>query len=217
MEIKYLGHSSFLIRTKTGKVVTDPFDPKAVGLKYPKQEADIVTVSHHHPDHDYVSGVGPEPLVLDWPGEFEKNSIRIFGFQSYHDKEQGVKRGENILYKIESENISVLHCGDLGLIPEDSFIDKLGDVNVLLIPVGGLYTIDANEAVKVIQKIEPSIVIPMHYQTTGLNPQTFAQLTGVQEFLKQMGSDAQEIEKLTIKAEDFVEEKTQVIVLKNTA
>lgn len=217
MEIKYLGHASFLLRTKTGKVITDPFDPKVVGLKYPKQEADIVTISHQHQDHNYLQGTSEGTLVLDWPGEFEKNSIRIFGFQSYHDKEKGAQRGENILYKIDTEDMSVLHCGDLGLIPDDNFIDKLGDVDVLMIPVGGFYTIDAAEAVKVIHKIEPSIVIPMHYQTEGLNPGMFEKLAGVNEFLKQLGADIQEpVDKLIIKKEDFLEDKLKVVVMKNT-
>lgn len=217
MEIKYLGHNSFLIRTKNGKVVTDPFDPKVVGLKYAKQEADIVTISHQHQDHNYVEGVSENALKLDWPGEFEKNGIRVFGYQSFHDKEQGAQRGENILFKIEAEDLSVLHCGDLGLIPDENFIDKIGDVDVLMIPVGGFYTIDPAEAAKVVQKIEPSIVIPMHYQTEGLDPGMFEKLAGVEEFMKRMGAVATEPQdKISIKKEDFIEEQTKVIVMKIT-
>lgn len=126
MEIKYLGHSSFLIKTKTAKIVTDPYDSHMVGLKFPKVEADIITISHHHQDHDKADQVGFSqtgvlPLVIDIPGEFEKQGIRIFGFKSYHDKKQGQERGENIIYKIEAEGISVLHCGDLGIVPNESF------------------------------------------------------------------------------------------------
>jgi hypothetical protein len=105
MEIKYLGHASFLIKTKTAKIVTDPFDPQMVGLKFPKVEAEIVTVSHNHQDHNQVALVLGNPTVFDWPGEFEKMNVRIFGFKTYHDKEKGAKRGENIIFKIEAEGI----------------------------------------------------------------------------------------------------------------
>ena len=169
MEIKYLGHSSFLIKTKTAKIVTDPFDPEMVGLKFSKTEADIVTISHGHKDHNQfknVSGInGVSPLMIDMPGEFEKMGIRIFGFQTFHDKTNGSERGENIMYKFESEGMSLLHCGDLGMIPEESFLETIGEVDVLLVPVGGFYTIDSDEAVSLVKKIEPSIVIPMHYIT----------------------------------------------------
>ena len=107
MDIKYLGHSSFLIKTKTARIVTDPFDPEMVGLKFPKTEADVVTISHNHKDHNQfknVSGInGVDPLIIDMPGEFEKLGVRIFGFQSFHDKTHGSERGENIMYKFESE------------------------------------------------------------------------------------------------------------------
>src|SRR3989338_4749157 len=131
MEIRYLGHSSFLIKAKTARIVTDPFDPKMVGLKFPKTEADIVTISHHHQDHDYVSGIGGTPLILDWPGEFERMKVRIFGFRSYHDKKQGAERGENIVYKLEAEDISILHCGDLGVMLNDDFLDAIREGDIL--------------------------------------------------------------------------------------
>jgi L-ascorbate metabolism protein UlaG (beta-lactamase superfamily) len=213
MEIKYLGHASFLIKAKEGKVVTDPFDPK-IGLKYPKQEADIVTVSHHHSDHNNVTQVGPSPLVLDWPGEFEKQGIRIFGFQSYHDKQKGAERGENVLYKIEAEGISILHCGDLGVIPNDDLIDEIGEVDILMVPVGGYYTIDSSEAVELIKKIDPSVVIPMHYGRTELNPETFGNLTPVSDFLKKMGIEGVEaVDKFVVKQGDFGDEM-KVVVMK---
>ena len=209
MDIKYLGHSSFLIKTKTAKIVTDPFDPEMVGLKFPKTEADIVTISHQHKDHNQfknVSGVNSvDPLIIDMPGEFEKMGVRIFGFQSFHDKTQGAERGENILYKFESEGISVLHCGDLGVIPEESFLETIGEVDILMIPVGGIYTIDAEEAVSLVKKIEPSIVIPMHYGSGKLAP--------VSEFTKKFGLDNPvPLPKLVYKKEE-IEQEMKVIVL----
>ena len=217
MEIKYLGHSSFLIKTKTTKVVTDPFDPEMVGLKFPKTEADIITVSHQHSDHNQVKNVsgvnGVSPLVVDMPGEFEKMGVRVFGFQSFHDKTKGTERGENILYKIEAEGISVLHCGDLGVIPEESFLYSIADVDILMVPVGGLYTIDSDEAVQLVKKIEPAIIIPMHYNHSRLNQKNFSQLTGVSEFTKKFGiENLAPIPKLVYKKEE-IEQEMKVVVL----
>ena len=217
MEIKYLGHSSFLIKTRTAKVVTDPYDSEMIGLKFPKTEADIVTVSHQHGDHNQVKNVlglnGAAPLVIDMPGEFEKMGVRIFGFQSYHDKTKGEERGENILYKIESEGISVLHCGDLGVIPEESFLDSIGDVDILMVPVGGFYTIDSDEAVQLVKKIEPAIVIPMHYQVEKMSPELAGKLSPVSEFTKKFGiENLTPLPKLVYKKEE-IEQEMKVVVL----
>jgi len=213
MQLKYLGHSSFLIKTKEAKVVTDPFDPKAVGMKFPKQEADVVTFSHQHPDHNYEAGVSETALVVDWAGEYEKKGVRITGYQTYHDNEKGAQRGENTIYKIEADDISILHCGDLGHSLSDELVDEIGDVDILLIPVGGHYTIDAAEAVKIIHKIEPSIVIPMHYNHKDLDQKTYKDLTGLDEFVAKYGSVPSEtLDLLTLKKEDIPED-TKLIVL----
>ncbi|MEK7633826.1 MAG: MBL fold metallo-hydrolase [Patescibacteria group bacterium] len=213
MEIKYLGHSSFLIKTKTAKIVTDPYDQEMVGIKFPKTEADIVTVSHHHLDHDRANLVMGAPLIIDMPGEFEKMSVRIFGFQSFHDKTGGSERGENILYKFESEGISVLHCGDLGVIPEESFLELIGEVDILMVPVGGFYTIDSEEAVQLVKKVEPSVVIPMHYNHPKLNQKNFSQLAAVNEFTKKFGiENLTPIPKLVYKKEE-IEQEMKVVVL----
>jgi len=217
MEIKYLGHSSFLIKTKIAKVVTDPYDSELVGLKFPKTEADIVTVSHSHKDHNQVKNVSgineTDPLIIDMAGEFEKKGVRIFGFQSYHDKTKGLDRGENILYKFESEGLSVLHCGDLGVIPEESFLELIGEVDILMVPTGGFYTIDSDEAFQLVKKIEPAVVIPMHYNNPKLNQKNFSQLTGVNEFTKKFGLDnPSPISKLIYKKEE-IEQEMKVVVL----
>ncbi len=217
MEIKYLGHSSFLIKTKTAKIVTDPFDPGMVGIKFPKTEADIVTVSHSHKDHNQeknVSGVnGISPLLIDMPGEFEKMGVRIFGFQTFHDKKQGSERGENIIYKFEAEGLSVLHCGDLGVVPEESFLETIGEVDILLVPVGGIFTIDSEEAFQLVKKVEPAIVIPMHYNSDKIDQKNFGKLTAVSEFTKKFGLDSlAPIPKLVYKKEE-IEQEMKVVVL----
>jgi len=217
MEIKYIGHSSFLIKTKSARLVTDPFDPKATGLKFPKTEADIVTVSHNHEDHNYLGQIafadGKSSLVIDMPGEFESYGIRIFGYRSFHDSTGGKERGENILYKIESEGVSVLHCGDLGLVPDDQFIDQIGDVDVLMVPTGGVYTIDPDQAYALVKKIEPSIVIPMHFNRSGLDQKIFSGLKTVDEFVKKYGIEKIDpIPKLVVK-KDETEDEMKVVVM----
>lgn len=233
MDIKYLGHSSFQIKTKTATIITDPFDPQMVGLKYPKTEADIVTVSHHHPDHNKTDLITGNPLIIDWPGEFEKQNVRVSGYQSYHDKNKGADRGENTMFKIESEGISILHCGDLGHVPDEGFMEDIGEVHILLVPVGGFYTIDAQEAVKVVRKVEPSIVIPMHYNPSsakastsadasadksvgkldGLNEEIFKNIAILDTFLKEIGAENTEPQaKLIVKKEDLTE-AVKVVVM----
>lgn len=214
MEIKYLGHSSFQIKTKTARIVTDPFDSKNVGINYPKIEADLVTISHQHGDHNASAQVSGNPLVIDWPGEFEKNGVRVFGFQSYHDAEEGAQRGENVMFKLEAEDISVLHCGDIGHALTSDFVDKIEGVDILMIPVGGFYTIDATQAVSLIKQIDPTIVIPMHYGHAALNQEVYSGLQSVEEFLKQMGiTDAQPVDKLVVKKEDLSAEDMKVVLM----
>jgi L-ascorbate metabolism protein UlaG (beta-lactamase superfamily) len=188
-----------------------------VGIKFPKTEADIVTVSHQHKDHNQsknISGInGVEPLLIDMPGEFEKMGVRIFGFQSFHDKTQGSERGENILYKFESEGLSVLHCGDLGIVPEESFLETIGEIDILMVPVGGIYTIDSEEAFHLVKKIEPAIVIPMHYNSDKIDQKNFGKLSAVSEFTKKFGLDSlPSIPKLVYKKEE-IEQEMKVVVL----
>ncbi len=167
MKIKYLGHSCFMLTESTGTtVVTDPFNN--IGLKMPKVEADVVTVSHSHFDHNNVKAVA-SAKVVDEEGKFEVAGVKIKGFKSYHDDEQGDKRGENIIFKIRMDGIDICHLGDLGEECSSELIEKLLPVNVLLIPVGGTYTINAEQAKEYVDRIMPEIVIPMHYKTKGLN------------------------------------------------
>lgn len=216
MEIKYLGHSSFLIKSKEARLVTDPYD-SSIGLKFPKIEADIVTVSHDHKDHNMASVVGKPPegeqLVINMPGEFEKLGVRIFGYKSYHDKKQGAERGEIVMYKIELEGMSILHCGDLGYIPDDAFLDSIGEVDVLLIPVGGFYTINPDEAADLIKKIEPSIAIPMHYNHSKLDQKVFSQVSPLSEFLKKFGLESlPPVQKLVVRKEEL-EQEMKIVVM----
>lgn len=208
MDITWLGHASFKIKGKVASVVTDPYDPQ-LGLKLPKVEADIVTISHDHYDHNAASLVGGEPFVINGPGEYEVKGINIIGVSSYHDNKKGAERGKNTLYNIKVDNVNIAHLGDLGQEELSSEqIESLGNVDILMIPVGSVYTIDAGTAAKITAALEPSVVIPMHYADKNAK----VNLEDVEKFLKEMGKeDVKPIGKLTI-TKDKLPEESQVIL-----
>src|SRR3989344_2417944 len=143
MDITYLGHSSFKLRGKGSIVVTDPFGP-VVGLPFPKHTtADIVTVSHDHEDHNAADLVEGNPFVVRGPGEYEIKGVGVVGLGVFHDDAGGTKRGKNTIYRIELDGISIVHLGDLGHELSSAQVDSLDGVDILLVPVGGVYTIDA--------------------------------------------------------------------------
>lgn len=168
MRINWLGHASFLIEAEGKKIITDPFDEK-VGYPLYAGEVDIATVSHDHYDHNAVHLLKGNPVVVKETGHFSWGEINITGYPSYHDKNKGRDRGENIIYKISAEDISILHLGDLGHVLEDQTVKEIGDIDILLLPVGGVYTINADEAFTLAQKINPKIIIPMHFATPALS------------------------------------------------
>ncbi len=217
MDITYIGHSCFKFRGKGVSVITDPYDP-SVGFSLPKLSADIVTVSHQHSDHNnaaIVSGTTrrEQPYVIAAPGEYEVLNVGVFGWGSYHDGTEGSERGKNTIYSILVDGIRVVHLGDLGHVLPDDLKENLGIVDVLLVPVGGGYTITAEQAVEVITQTSPSIVVPMHYKTQE-HSSTYDSLTGLDVFLKAMGIDQLEAkESLTISSAESLGEETEVVVL----
>lgn len=214
MDITFLGQSSFKIKTKTATVVTDPFDPKMVGLKYSGVEADIVTISHDHRDHSASESVKNIKKTVNGPGEYEISGVSIIGYSSFHDDEKGQKRGKNTIYVFEADGLRLAHLGDVGHILDENILNSLGDIDVLMIPVGGEFTIGPKEANEIVGKIEPYFVLPMHYQMQGLNPQTFSKLEPVDTFLKESGFSVERLSKFSIKREDIAsEQSTKVIVL----
>jgi len=214
MDIQFLGHSSFRIATSLAGVktaiVTDPFSD-SIGFKFPLVSANIVTVSHHHDDHDQVASVKDYKKVIDGPGEYEVMGVSIIGFGSYHDDKKGSQRGKNTIYVIESEGLRLCHLGDLGHDLGEKLLEDIGEIDVLMIPVGGVYTIDAKKATEIAQKIDANIVLPMHYQTKGLDKKTFSELTSHEEFTKAFGSDAEILTKLSVKKSGIGEEKRIII------
>ncbi|MBI4812588.1 MBL fold metallo-hydrolase [Candidatus Falkowbacteria bacterium] len=213
MYITYFGHSCFKLQDKIGPegvtVITDPFN-KEVGFPVPHSEADIVTVSHGHYDHNNVSAVRGTPFIADTAGEYDIKGVSIEGIDSYHDDKEGKERGKNIIFRIIMDDVSMVHLGDLGQSALDTKqLEKLERTDVLFIPVGGKYTLDAKRAVEIISQIEPRIVIPMHYRTGASK----MDIDGVDKFIKELGVKPRQEEKLKISKKDLPQEEMELVVL----
>jgi len=208
MDITSLGHSSFRIRGKSVTLVTDPYESSFVGLKFPKHvDADIVTVTHQHRDHNATGQIEGSPFIISGPGEYEIKGVGVVGIATHHDAE---KTQLNTVYHIVIDDINIVHLGDLGRMLTSEEVDELDGVDILFVPVGGKYTIDAATAAKVVAEIDPSVIIPMHYARPGL---TIEGLAPISEFLKEMGKESVVAQsKFTIAKGKLPEEK-QVIVL----
>jgi L-ascorbate metabolism protein UlaG (beta-lactamase superfamily) len=215
MQIIWHGHSFFQIlipRKETSvKIAIDPYDEQ-IGLKPPSLEADILLITHNHHDHNNIKAIKGTPFLISGPGEYEIKGVFIQGIFSFHDNAQGKERGENTIYTLESEGIKVCHLGDLGQKElTDEQLEKIGNVDILMIPIGGVYTISAKEATKVISQIEPKIVIPMHYQI----PKLKIKLESLDKFLKMMGIKSPEVsKKISISQKNLPTEGMKVIILK---
>ncbi len=214
-KITWAGQSCFQISLAASKdgasdIVIDPFDEK-IGLKMPGFNADILLVSHSHADHNNIKGIKGKPFVIEGPGEYEKNGVFVQGIDSFHDDVDGKEHGRNTMFVIEAEDMRICHLGDLGQKQlTDDQLEKIGHVDILMIPVGGKHTISSSEALKLIGQIEPKIVIPMHY---GL-PKLKIDLEGVEAFLKAMGKKETPVQdKLTIKASALPKESDMEIVI----
>lgn len=216
MQLIWHGQSFFQIiiaRAKDASVslAVDPFSGD-LGLKVPEVTADIVLITHDHRDHNNLKAIKGSPFVIDGPGEYEIKDVSIQGIPAFHDKSFGKERGRVTIYTIESENIRVCHLADFGqkeLFPEQ--IEDIGEVDILLIPVGGNYTIDGQAASEIISRLEPKIVIPMHYQL----PKLKIKLDGLEKFLKVLGEKSSEpLPKLTIKQKDLPIEGMKTIILR---
>ncbi|HEX9817674.1 MAG TPA: MBL fold metallo-hydrolase [Patescibacteria group bacterium] len=220
MTITYHGHSCFKLRGKTGSVVTDPYGDD-VGFSLPSLSADLVTVSHDHHDHNQAHKIGGtarrnNPFIINQLGEYEVGGISVFGVKSFHDDQQGVERGANSIFTIAIDGVRVCHLGDLGHELTEEQVKQIGIIDVLLVPVGGIFTLNAKQAVAVTRALEPSFVIPMHYNTMEHNQEMFGQLQPVEDFLKEFGVDnVTKVDKLKIES-DRLPEEIEVVVLEKT-
>lgn len=183
MEITWFGHSCFRIRGNKTIIVTDPYPPEA-GRAPLKLTADIVTVSHQDAGHSYTQAVSGHPRLIAGPGEYEIGGVLILGIATYHDGVSGAERGKNTVYLMEVDEISILHCGDLGHMPNAAAIEEIGNLDVLLVPVGDRTTISATTAAELVRRLEPKVVIPMHYPVKGID----ADFEPVDRFLQEFGA-----------------------------
>lgn len=209
MQISWLGLSCFRLQGKNAVVLIDPFTSDS-GLKLGKQNADIVLISHEHTNHNNRE-TGGTPLFFSTPGEYESKDVFVYGIPSFHDKNNGKDKGENVIFRIEMEGISIGHLGDLGHPLTTEEMEKLSGIDILMVPVGGSdHTINYKEAAEIVNELEPRIIIPMHYNMPGLK----TKLDGVEKFAKEMAvSAAPETDKIKVTRKDLPEEKSKVIIL----
>ncbi|HIU58698.1 MAG TPA: MBL fold metallo-hydrolase [Candidatus Scatosoma pullistercoris] len=212
MKIQYLGHSCFRLIESTGTtIITDPY--KEIGYELPKGlKADAVTVSHGHFDHNNAGIIGGHPRIIDKEGFYQLPGVGITGIKSYHDDCGGALRGENIIYKFGMDGLEICHLGDLGEECSSELLEMILPVNILLIPVGGTYTIDAERAKEYVDRIMPEIVIPMHYKTRSLT----LDLDKADVFLNLFDDEETEISQkntLEFSRDDLTEEKTKIILM----
>ena len=185
IDISWLGHSCFIIKGRDATILTDPYD-ESIGYSLGKPTANIVTCSHPHPGHGFTSGVDGVAKVVRGPGEYEICGVLITGISTFHDTEGGAERGKNTAYLIEMDEVTLCHLGDLGHPLSSGQVEDMSSVEVLLVPVGGVSTIDAATAAETVRQLQPRIVIPMHFQTEALR----FKLDPVDSFLKEMGIKA---------------------------
>jgi len=215
MNINWRGQSCFQITSSQNKnnqvsIVIDPYDD-SIGLKALKLQADVLLISHDHRDHNNTKAVSGNPLIINGPGEYDVKEAIINGIPGFHDNSQGSEKGTITIYTIETEEIKLCHLSDLGqkeLTSEQ--LDRIGDIDILMIPIGGTYTINSAEAIKIMAQIEPKIIIPMHYKIPKLN----IKLDEADIFLKALGiKNLEPLPKLSIKKKDISTEEAKIIIL----
>jgi L-ascorbate metabolism protein UlaG (beta-lactamase superfamily) len=211
VEITWLGHSCFRLRDRAATVVTDPYG-KDLGLNLVRVRADIVTVSHDAEDHNYVKGVKGDFQILTGPGEYEVSSVFVTGLELRGDrkKKDAASGLRNTVFLFEFEDLTICHLGDLNIVPTQAQVEEaLGEVDVLLIPVGGGESLTASQASEVVSLLEPHIVIPMHYHV----PDSSANLDSVSKFLKEMGLDKVPPQEVLKVSRGGLPDETQIVLL----
>ena len=208
MEIIWYGHACFRLKDRNSTVITDPYD-KSLGLSLPRPKADIVTVSHNAPHHSHTSAVKGEFKVVDGPGEYEIGGTFVTGIRMIPSKKSNGSSFQNNVFVIYMEDIAICHLGDIYHVPTQNQVEDMGNIDVLMVPVGGGNALNAAHAAEVISLIEPYIVIPMHYQLPGLK----IKLDPVNKFLKEMGSAISDPEVSLKLTKSSLPEETQIVLL----
>ena len=179
MQIRWYGHSCFLLKDSNGfSILTDPYGSH-IGYELPQINTDVVTISHDHSDHNNISVIKSNTVILRSPGEYNVGGVKIIGIETDHDRSGGTIRGKNTMFIYELDDMRILHCGDLGVIPNKETIEKIGHIDVMMVPIGAIYTIDDLEARELANTIKPKVVIPMHYKT----PKLKMELCGLAPFI----------------------------------
>ena len=215
MKIQYLGHSCFKLTESTGtSIVTDPYGE--IGYDLPEDlSATAVSVSHNHFDHNNAKSVKGNPVRLEKEGFYDLDGVEVTAIKSYHDDEAGAKRGENLIFKFRMDGLDICHLGDLGEDCSAELLELLLPVNILLIPVGGKYTIDAQQAKEYVDRIMPDVVIPMHYKTRN----STVDIEKAQAFLDLFEDENVDVchkDVLEFTRNDLTEENTQIILMERT-
>ncbi|UOK59076.1 MBL fold metallo-hydrolase [Metabacillus hrfriensis] len=204
MKIKWFGHSAFLLTSEGGtRILIDPYF-RFIRYRMPIVESDIVAVTHNHFDHSRIQAATGDYLLVNEPKEYIGDDVRISGFKTFHDKVNGEKRGLNILYRFQMDGLTICHCGDLGHLISDEQVNEIGKVDILIIPVGGTFTINALEATQVMRQLKPTITIPMHYRTKALSV-VGLMFSKVDKFLQLSGQRTTEVKTLDISKENLSE------------
>lgn len=207
MDVTWLGHGCFRLRGRGAAVVTDPYPP-AIGLKLSRLDADLVTVSHEHDNHNYTQIVR-EAYEIRGPGEYEVAGVSVIGVPTYHDAAKGAKHGRNTVYLIEIDDVRVVHLGDLGHKLDDAEAEAVASTDVLLVPVGGRTALNAAQAAEVVRQLEPRFVVPMHYAIPGLK----LELDTLDRFLKEMAVTGPEPQPKLAVQKSSGDYETKVVVL----
>ncbi|OKP99545.1 MBL fold metallo-hydrolase [Paenibacillus sp. P46E] len=199
MQIKWYGHSSFLLTSDEGtRILIDPYY-KFLGYRMPVPvESDIVGVTHNHGDHNKVKAASGSYLLVNEPKEYNRGDVIISGFKTFHDKVNGKKRGPNIVFRFRMDGLTICHCGDLGHLLTEEQVQAIGKVDVLIVPVGGRMTLDGPEAVQVMRQLQATVAIPMHYSTKALGILGRIFFAKVDKFLEAAGARTTDVKTLNV-------------------
>ncbi|HBE43925.1 MAG TPA: MBL fold metallo-hydrolase [Deltaproteobacteria bacterium] len=216
MKIKWYGHAAFRVITASSvKIIIDPYQSGSFGgaLSYGKisDQADIVLISHDHDDHNYTKDVQGKFTQIKKEGSFDFKDVRIRAIPSFHDPSKGKERGGNLIFVIHADGLVVTHMGDIGHVLDKGLIKGIGKIDILLLPVGGFYTIDAQEATRVMNDLAPSITIPMHFKTEKCN----FPIAPFEEFTKgKKDVHVRDISEIEI-TKETLPKTSQIVVLQN--
>jgi len=212
MDLTWLGHACFRMRGREGIVLTDPPDPRS-GHAIPKTPADIVTISHDHPGHASLRSVGGEPVVLDRPGEYEVHEVLVSGIASFHDDEKGAARGRNTVFAIRLDDLVICHLGDLGHALPSADVERIGSVDILIVPVSGAeLNLAPAKAAEIVHQFDPRVVVPMSY-----DPESLKKDSAYHRFLHELGvKDLTAVPKLSVSRSSLPSD-IQVVALDSRA